>query len=150
LLVSCGSDDGSSTSSDAPITTESAGTGAGASQDAAEAQPGESTFGTLTLRINGDTISAEITECANDSETQVAITAGGETSQVLVQPAADNRVAVAVSGAVEFEGVGDAVVSDAGAVSITGTGAPADPSAPTADFSIEAQINRVLSNARAC
>lgn len=87
----------------------------------------------------------EIVECTV-LEPDVQFLAQGETAEMEVGADAGGGVFVVVSGATEFEGKGTAAFDpatagiDTGNVTITGSGALADDSAPVADFTIAAEI----------
>jgi hypothetical protein len=50
-------------------------------------------------------------------------------------------VGITISGAMDWHGQGRVVVSDAGAVTMTGAGSAADDSSPPENFTLEAQID---------
>lgn len=156
-LGACGSDDSSSTTAPvtalAPATTGAPGstsatpatlsTTAGPATTAGNGDGGTGTVsaGTLTLVADGLTIDAEITSCSESGETQVSITAEGDTSSITVTPSAGNTVDVTTTGAFEFEGNGTAVVSDVGGVTVTGTGSSTTNGGAASDFTLTAQIS---------
>ena len=138
LLTACGdSDDGDSGATTAAATEapQTDDTQAEAT-DAPSGASGTATFVTADLTIDGVIVS-----CSSGGENDVDLTAEGETSSIQVISTEGDSVDVVISGAVEWEGQGQAVVSDAGAVTITGTGSRADPGAPPEDFTLSAQIN---------
>ena len=93
-----------------------------------------------TFMTDDTTIAGTVTSCSSDSETQVEMTVEGENAGFEVASADNNQVFVSVSGAFEFEGIGDATVSDLGSVQIVGTGSEPDDSAPVQSFTVVAQL----------
>ena len=104
--------------------------------DAPTGASGRTTFATADLTIDGPIVS-----CSSSGENDVNPTPESETSSIQVVSTGGGTVGVAISGAVDWQGQGQVVLSDAGAVTITGTGSAADDSAQPDDFTLEAQID---------
>ena len=140
MLASCGDDD-----DDTADTTNTAATGTEASGqqsagDTAATEPagasGSATFSTAEVTIDGP-----ITACAIPNETDLSMTVEGENAGFQVSSTGGGEVSVVVSGGVEFEGTGQAMVSDAGEVSVSGQGSESDPGAAVVDFTITGTID---------
>lgn len=137
LLTACGdSDDDTSGATTAAATEAQTGDTQAAATDAPSGASGTATFTTADLTIDGVIVS-----CSSSGETDVDLTAEGETSSIQVTSTGDGSADVVIGGAVEWEGRGQVVVSDAGAVTITGTGSAADAGAQPEDFTLDAQID---------
>jgi D-alanyl-D-alanine carboxypeptidase len=122
----------------APSTTASGGTDEGAA--------GDGPSGSAVMSIGEVTLEAAIAECTL-VEPDVTFLAQAETAQFEVYMLEDGSgdAGVTVSGSVEFEGRGTVTFDpgagiDQGTVTISGSGAAPDPSAPIEDFTIEATI----------
>ena len=94
--------------------------------------------GSASLSFGDVTIDGDIVSCTLDPTEFVA---QGETSQVIVFMLTDGSgdAGIVVSGGAEFEGRGS-MTADGGQVTVVGTGAAPDDSAPIEDFTLEATI----------
>ena len=86
-------------------------------------------------------MAANVTACQETSETQVQVSAQGDTAQIEVTPANEDEVEVKVTGTVQFDGTGSAVVSDTGGLSISGNGSMAGSGSTAEDFTLTGQLN---------
>jgi D-alanyl-D-alanine carboxypeptidase len=132
------SDGGSDTTDGGDATDTTDSTDAGAADDGPS--------GTALMTIGDLALEAEIVECTL-VEPDVTFLAQGETVQfeVFMLEDASGEAGVTVSGSLEFEGSGEVVFEsdegiDQGTVTIVGTGAAPDESAPVEDFTIAATI----------
>ena len=111
-----------------------------------EGAAGDGPSGSATLTIDDESVEADIAECTL-VEPDVTFLAQGETVQFEVYMLEDGsgEAGVMVSGGIEFEGRGaiafeSDVDIDRGTVTIVGTGAAPDESAPIQEFTIAATI----------
>ena len=120
---------------EAALAAQSSGDGDGESADGDEA--GEAS-GSATLSVGDVTIDADIVACTLDPSEFVA---QGETSQIILSldPDVSGEANIVVSGGLQFEGRGSITVDD-GQVTVVGSGAAPDDSAPVEDFTLEATI----------
>lgn len=124
---------------EAALAAQSSGDGAGesAGDDTSGEEAGQAS-GSATLSVGDVTIEADIVSCTLDPSEFVA---QGETSQIIlyVDPAVSGEANLVVSGGLQFEGRGSITV-DGGQVTVVGSGAAPDDSAPVEDFTLEATI----------
>ena len=150
VLAACGSDDDSSADTTAAATDTTVATDVTEAPDAVESTVAatETTevvpAGPLaTLTVNTDdgdvVVEAAVVECTIEEDT-VSFTAQGETSEMVVTPLYGTYVGLEVTGDFEFEASGDTVL-DGTTVTVTGSGMLADPSLPTANFVLEADLS---------
>jgi hypothetical protein len=142
-LAACGDDDDAADTTASAEGTSTAGTEASGEEsagDTAATEPagasGSATFSTAEVNVDGP-----ITACEIPNETDLSMTVEGENAGFRVASAGGGEVSVVVTGAVEFEGTGQATVSDAGEVSVAGQGSESDPGATVVDFTITGTIN---------
>ena len=124
---------------EAALAAQSAGDGDGesAGDDTSGDEAGEAS-GSATLSVGDVTIDADIVACTLDPSEFVA---QGETSQIILSldPDVSGEANIVVSGGLQFEGSGSITVDD-GQVTVVGSGAAPDDSAPVEDFTLEATI----------
>ena len=124
---------------EAALAAQSSGDGAGesAGDDTSGEEAGEAS-GSATLSVGDVTIDADIVACTLDPSEFVA---QGETSQIILSmvPDVSGEANIVVSGGLQFEGSGSITVDD-GQVTVVGSGAAPDDSAPVEDFTLEATI----------
>ena len=124
---------------EAALAAQSSGDGAGesAGDDTSGEEAGEAS-GSATLSVGDVTIEADIVSCTLDPSEFVA---QGETSQIILSldPDVSGEANIVVSGGLQFEGSGSITVDD-GQVTVVGSGAAPDDSAPVEDFTLEATI----------
>ncbi len=143
-LAACGDNDDDAADTTVPTEdTSTAGTEASEEEsagDTAATEPagasGSATFSTAEVNVDGP-----ITACEIPNETDLSMTVEGENAGFRVTSTGGGEVSVVVTGAVEFEGTGQATVSDAGEVSVAGQGSESDPGATVVDFTITGTIN---------
>ena len=139
VLVGCG-DDGDDDSTESTAATETTAAtdsdGGSSGTDTPAGASGTATFSAGDLTIDGD-----ITACEIPNETDLTMTVVGENAGFQVTSTGEGgAVAVAATGAAEFEGTGQASVSDSGDISVTGQGSELDDDAPVVDFTITGTI----------
>lgn len=149
-LVACGDDDDDAAGttvaeSAAPDSTAAAGgdTDGGDSDggdsdngDSSTGASGAATFSTADLTIEGGIVACEIA-----NETDLTMTVEGENAGFQVtSTGAGGDVAVTVTGGAEFEGSGQATVSDSGEIAVNGQGSEPDDDAAVVDFTITGTI----------
>ncbi len=124
---------------EAALAAQSAGDGDGesAGDDTSGDEAGEAS-GSATLSVGDVTIDADIVACTLDPS---EFAAQGETSQIILSldPDVSGEANIVVSGGLQFEGSGSITVDD-GQVTVVGSGAAPDDSAPVEDFTLEATI----------
>lgn len=156
VLVACGDDDdddssettAAAESTDAPDDASSGGDASDGDSSSGDTSDGDSSgsdapaSGAATFSAGDLTVDGEITACEIPNETGLSMTVEGENAGFqLTSTAEGGAVAVSVTGVVEFEGAGQASVSDAGDISVTGQGSELDDAAPVVDFTITGTID---------
>lgn len=159
LVAACGDDDDSdstaATEASAAPATEGSSSEASTGDTAAPATEGEESEGSDTATFSSADINIDgaVVSCVSTGESDINFVVQAENSEIDVVAAgvADSgfgAVAVSITGLVEWEGTGEAVVSGSaddaagggccGTVTITGTGASLEDGSQTADFTLVA------------
>lgn len=153
VITACGSDDDSSadtttatseTTVSAPDVTEAPAADTTEAAVTTEAETETTDAATpdgplATLTVDDVVVEGSVVECSLENN-EVSFTAQGETSEMIVTPLYGTYVGLDVTGDFEFVGSGDTVL-DGTTVTITGSGALADPSLPTTNFVLEADLS---------
>lgn len=157
ILSACGGDDDTAdaTTTSAEASEQSAtdaiddaaggAEGANSSDSSGQDATSDGPAGSATMTVGDITVEGGIVGCTL-VEPDVEFTAQGETAQFEVYMLADGsgEAGVTVSGGFQFEGRGTVGFSgasiDQGNVTIVGSGAQPDDSAPIEDFTIDATI----------
>jgi len=149
VLAACGSDDDSSadTTTATPDTSVAAPDETDATDDTVSVDTTEAETVTTdavpagsvaTLTVDDVVVEGTLVECSLEEST-ITFIATGDTSEMSVFPLYGTYVGLSVTGDFEFEGSGEAVI-DGATVTITGSGALADPALPTTNYVLEADI----------
>jgi len=133
--------DADTTATTEPDTDETDGTDG---TDDGESALGSEASGTATMTVAGDVVfEGDVAQCTiADPDLQVLVQ--GETAEMAIGVDDDGSVFVVVTGAYEFVGEGSATFDgaglDQGNVTVSGTGAQPDDSAPVADFVVDLEV----------